>query len=434
MATTKTKITKTTVDRLRAEAMGSGEILAYDTDVRGFGVRISKTGNAAYFMEYKLGGRAGKSRRMSIGRHGELTPDQARRAAETLRGQINQGIDPAAEKAAERDRLTAETFRDAVTLYLDTQGGDNRSWPETRRLIMHDAIPVLGDRPMAAIELREVVAMIDRVQRRSHSVARALFAALRPFWKWARKHGLSANLLADVDAPKPCKSRDRALTDEELRAAWETTFDLGWPFGPCIRLMILTAQREDEVGGMEWSELKGDVWELPGGDSWRTKNDQIHLVYLSPQAQAILDELPEIACKGGRSFVFTTTRRTPISGWSKAKVAMDAGMLERLGGELWERYQGAGGNDAAAVRLGYEDGERLRRSILPAWRFHDLRRTAATGMQADGFPIEVTERVINHISGQTTGGLAIVYNRFKYFEERKAALLAWGNRVERIVS
>jgi len=106
--------------------------------------------------------------------------------------------------------------------------------------------------------------------------------------------------------------------------------------------------------------------------------------------------------------VFSTTLETAVSGFSRAKRRLDGIMLEILQAER---------PDAA----------------LAAWRSHDLRRTAATGMAGLKFPPQVIERVLNHVSG-VRAGLTSVYQRFEYADEQCAALAAWGARIEQLTA
>ena len=145
---------------------------------------------------------------------------------------------------------------------------------------------------------------------------------------------------------------------------------------------------------MQWSELdlRARTWTIP---KERTKNGKEHLVHLSPQALTIINGLQQIE---GCPFLFSTTYDTPISGYGKAKLKLDSMMPD-----------------------------------VPAWRVHDLRRTAASGMAALGFQPHVVERVLNHISG-AQGGLVGVYQRHEYLEERKRAIEAWGSYLSQLVS
>jgi integrase len=152
---------------------------------------------------------------------------------------------------------------------------------------------------------------------------------------------------------------------------------------------------------MEWSEidLVKRVWTIP---RHKAKNDRVHEVQLSEAAIEVLRSPPHI----GDGLVFTTTGERPVSGFSKSKRRLDAAMLK-----------------AKRVELGARRGDGI-----PGWTLHDLRRTAATGMAKMNFPPHVVDKVLNHVSG-TIRGVAAVYNRFAYIDERRAALEAWARHV-----
>jgi len=204
--------------------------------------------------------------------------------------------------------------------------------------------------------------------------------------------------------PTKERARDRALTDDELRWFWRACETIDWPFGPLAKLLLLTAQRRDEVGGMESSELyfAQKTWTLPRN---KVKNNRAHEVHLSDAALQILRSVPRV----GNGPVFSTNGR-PVSGFSQGKKRLDAAMFKAKRDEL--------GDKAAPI---------------PHWILHDLRRTAATGMARLNIPPHVVDKVLNHVSG-TIRGVAAVYNRFEYLEERRAALEAWGRYVCNLVS
>jgi integrase len=214
-----------------------------------------------------------------------------------------------------------------------------------------------------------------------------------------------------IKAPTDEKSRDRILNDEELGLAWKAADKLGWPFGPFVHLLILTGQRRDEVAGMRWSELDmaTATWTIPRE---RAKNDKAHVVPLSPEAVALIKGLPRM--KDGEAdspFVFTTTGDSPISGFSKAKAKLDRAIAKLLKGENEEANESE--KDAPSI---------------PDWRLHDLRRTMTSGMARLGAPLEVVEKLLNHISG-TFSGIVDVYQKHEYAKEKREAAEAWGKHV-----
>jgi integrase len=205
-------------------------------------------------------------------------------------------------------------------------------------------------------------------------------------------------------APAKEQARDRTLSDDELRWFWAACKEIEWPFGPLAQLLLLTAQRRDEVAGAEWSEidLTKKTWTIPRS---KAKNGRAHEVQLSTAAIEILDSLPHV----NERMLFTTTGTTAVSGFSRAKERMRSAMAAKRS-ELGE----------GAVEI-------------PEWTLHDLRRTAATGMAKLNISPHVVDKILNHTSG-TIKGVAAVYNRFAYLEERRAALDAWGRYVEGLIT
>ncbi len=400
----KQSISKTTVDALMAQAKEKGRTLyCFDAKVTGFGVYATKGGKASYFIHYRIGGRETPSKRLTIGKHGVITAEQARTLAKATLGRVANGVDVLDAKKTERRKLAAGTFKEVMERYLASNGHDNKSWPETRRLLEHDAIPAFGAKPMASITRGDVAVLIDETSERSRAVSRALFAQLRPLFKWAVDRGaIDVNPILGFKGPNPLSSRERTLDHEEMKAFWEATELLGWPFAPFYRLLLLTGQRREEVAGMRWEEVKvkEGVWRLPSKEEHRpqrTKNGKAHIVDLSPQAVAILKSLP-----GERNgLVLTTTGRTPLSGFSKVKKRLDARMSAIL-------------------------QNRFNRSMLP-WRVHDLRRTVATLMAED---LHVFPAIIERIQNRSEGGVASIYQRQEYRAERRDALMSWGAHLD----
>jgi integrase len=188
------------------------------------------------------------------------------------------------------------------------------------------------------------------------------------------------------------------LSDEEMGLLWSYLPHLGLPFEPYFKLLILTAQRREEVARMDWLELNQaeKQWVLPAR---RTKNSKAQQLPLSPMALRVLDELVDGHEWPRRGLVFSTTGITPISGFSKAKRRLD----EHLSDALGDRFS--------------------------PWRAHDIRRTVATGLQRLGVRLEVTESVLNHVSGSRSG-IVGVYQTWHWGPEKRTALNAWADHVQ----
>jgi integrase len=184
------------------------------------------------------------------------------------------------------------------------------------------------------------------------------------------------------------RSRDRVLTDTELTAIWHALPDSN--FGTILRLLTLTGQRLGEVAGLRWSEIdfERDVILLSGE---RTKNHRAHDIPMARGVREILQAQP----RREREFVFGYRGGT-YAGWSPMKHAID----ERAG--------------------------------VSGWVIHDLRRSVATGMAGIGIQPHIIEAVLNHVSGHK-GGIAGIYNRATYAQEKALALARWDEHVRSLV-
>jgi integrase len=409
------KVTKRTVD---AVAVGSKDQFLWDEDLSGFGLKVTPAGNKVYLLQYRLGGRGAKTRRFTIGAHGSpWTPAGARDEAERLLTLVRQGVDPANEKA-ERQRIAADlafasyaaTF---LSDYVKQQWKGSYAYAES--ILRLHVTPVLKSKPLPSIRKPDLTAVFDRVPAGQVALRRNVFSVLRRLFRWAKGRGdITTNPLDDFEAPPAPGARDRVLSDDELRLVWLSAGSLGYPFGPLYRLLIATGQRREEVSGLDWRELNRAAaeWTLPAA---RAKNGIAGVVHLSALAIAELDQLAGGEKWPKRGLVLSTTGKTPVSGYSKGKARLDAAVLKLGRSEALEA-----GDDP-------EDVE-----IAP-WRVHDLRRTFATGMQRLGVRFEVTEAVLNHVSG-SKAGVAGVYQRHDWRDEKRDALNAWAAHVERVVT
>lgn len=410
------RITKLAVDAL--EATGA-EYFFWDDRLRGFGVRVSAAGVRTYIVAYRVGGREAAKRRAKIGQHGSpWTPDTARKEAQRLLHLVGQKIDPAAVERTRRREVVTLAFdayaANFTTSYLKVRWPG--AWELADGILRREAVPAFAGLALPQITRSHVIDLLDGLAGRP-AVRRNAFAVLRRLFRWAVSRGdIERSPIADMEAPPAPAARDRVLSDEDLTLAWQGAEVMPYPFGPLIRLLIVTGQRRNEVAGLRWSELqRGDaIWLLPAA---RAKNNAAHLVPLSPIAIEVLDEIAmQLApVEEGKpiewpedGFVFTTTGNTSVTGYSKAKLIHDGKIVALLA--------------KAAAAAGKEP-----RQVAP-WRLHDLRRTCATGLQRLGVRFEVTEAVLNHLSGAKSG-IAGVYQRHDWKDEKRAALNAWGRHV-----
>ena len=391
------RLTKGNLAKLVLPA-GKSEVIAFDDDMPGFGMRIRAGGKRTWIAQYRLGT---KQRRITLGTPETVDAEEARRRAKEALAKVSLGGDPQSDKHAAR-ASAALTLGAIVPNYLAHAArhqSANYHADVKRYLEVHWA--PLAEMPLGKIDRARVSRHLGDLTkaRGAHSADRAR-AALSSLFGWAIGEGLAhANPTADTNRPVQPEARDRVLSDAELTLVWRCSGS--GDFGPIVRLLILTACRREEVAAMAWSELQGDLWSIPGA---RTKNG-LPLDLALPSLA--LNVLQAVHAREGRDLVFGS-RTGPFSGWSKAKAELDVRMLVAL------------------------KAERGSKAVLVPWRLHDLRRTAATRMGDLGVQPHVVEAVLNHISG-TRAGVAGIYNRAAYAAEKQAALALWAGRVAEVV-
>jgi integrase len=375
---------------------GRNETIVFDDKLPGFGVRVRAGGRRSWIVQYRIGD---KQRRVTLGRVGTLTAEKARKEAKATLGKVHLGRDPQSEKFMERAKADV-TLAGIVETYLAY--AKRKLKPKTlydvERSLTKQWAPLAGA-PVHLIERAAIAKQLNVIATDSGLIsANRARSYLSAMFNWAIGQGFVENNPAEkTNRVTEEKSRDRVLNDEELRLIMACAGDD--QYGAIVRLLAITGQRREEVGAMRWSEIGRTVWSLPSN---RTKNGLPHEVPLSRQAIGVLDCCHRIA---ERDLLFGRT--AGFSGWSAAKVQLD----KRIAIERRKTNPKA--------------------KPMPPWRLHDLRRTVATRMGDLGVQPHVVEAVLNHISGHKAG-VAGVYNRSAYAEEKRAALELWGRHIEEL--
>lgn len=390
------RITKRAVD---AVVPINKDFFLWDDSLKGFGLRVTSSGIKSYVFQYRMGGREAPTRRYTIGKHGSpWTTEGARREATRLLTLVRQRLDPVDADRARRREAEELAFEQYVGLFTDKYLRQRwKQWQLGAGVLQREAVPVLRNKPLTKIRRSDLTPIWDRLEDRP-AVARLTHATLRKLFRWAINRGdLERSPMEGMQAPPAVAARDRILSDEELACLWMALAGEEYPWEHVFKMLILTGQRRGEVALMDWREVhRADAeWILPGS---RTKNGKPQHVSLSPPAIEILDCLAIGPAWPASGLIFSMTKMTPVSGFSKAKRRIDDLMKIQLGGRLEH------------------------------WRIHDLRRTFATGLQRLGIRFEVTEAVLNHVSGSKSG-VAGVYQRYDWASEKKAALEAWAVHV-----
>jgi integrase len=398
----------------------AGRVDFWDALVPGMALRVTSSGHRSFTLTKRYPLTPEHPTRRALGDYGAITLDQARQKARRWLELITKGIDPrlqeARDKAAEQTKA-ANTLAALWTSFYEHHAGQLAKADEAKRAGTA-FIKLWGIRPAAEIEPAEIAAHIRTIAKRTPSEARNRLGHLRRMYSWAigaGGHGIAYNpcaMLKPKDLVGEKLVRDRVLTDDELRAIWRATDGfvgiealaaarardpnrerpeaLGYPYGPLVRLLLLTGQRVNEAAGMRWAEIDFDkaLWTIPAS---RMKGGRAHVVPLAPDALALLGSMPRVT---ESDFVFTTTGRGPVNGLSAMKRRLD---------------------ELSGVR---------------DWVLHDLRRSMRTHLSALPVQDMVRELVIAH----ARPGLHKVYDLHSYEREKLECLTLWEHRLRGILS
>ena len=349
----------------------------------GFSLRVYPTGRKVFSVKYRYGL---KQRRLPLGVYPRLSLSHAReKAIEALR-LVDDGIDPAA-----RRRQLGMRVEDICQEYIRHVRLRNRTAKEAERILQREFVSLHGQRDIRGIRRSDILEMMDAaIERGAAYQANRILSNVRVLFNYCIQRGIvETSPVMGIKPPTREQARDRILNDNEIRAVLRACANEPYPYRQFIPLSLATAQRRGEISGLRWSavDLDAKIWIIPAELS---KNGKPHIVPLSDFALRLLREIPRFP---GCDWVFTTTRRGPIRGFSKA------------------------------LRHIHEV------SNTSAWRFHDLRRTAASGMARLAVLPHVVEKVLNHVSG-IISGISAIYNLYGYNPERQEALEKWGHRLE----
>ena len=340
----------------------------YWDSLKGFGLRVGKTRKTFIVL-------VASGRRKSIGVWPHQSLADARREARRLLAE---------RKTLGRTHPTHTAFDDALTAYLSEAERTVR--PLTYKLyrrLLKSHYP-FGRQSAGDITSRQIERQLDPLpiseKRHAFAVGRTAFAWME------RRHIIDRSPFARMDTPPDNPSRSRVLSDAELCAVFRTSLALCSIFGRITALLVLTGQRPHEIAWLQWAWIKNDLIEFP---SEIAKNKQAWVIPIGETAQAILASPPRLSDR----YVFPAQRimkptTTVYNAWGRDKARFD------------------------------------RACGVTNWQLRDLRRTFATNMQRLGVRLEVTEALLNHVSG-TRSGIVGVYQVYRWDDEKREAIRRW---------
>lgn len=390
----KKRLTETGIARIFSPKTGRLDLV--DEATRGLVLRTTRTGVKSWCFVYRFGG---VQRRFTFGRYPDISLKEARILVKEFRADLAIGNDPKTlrdDKVAKQIAQEQEdiSVADLASKYIELYAKPNtRRWKQTEGFFNNHILPELGSKKAKDVTKRGVVNLLDKIKSSDKpTAANHVLSALKGMYSWAvERDELQFNPCAGIKKPVPVAERERVLNRQEIGGFWEACNQLQYPFGSLCKLLLLTGQRCNEIATLKWSYISFEekIIRIPVEN---IKAGRGHDVPLSDMAIDILRILPRFTGE----YVFSTTcGQKPVSGFSKTK-------------KRFEQYFNPQEN----------------------WRFHDLRRTAATNMAELGVPLHTISRVLNHAEG----GVTRIYARHSYLNEKRDALNLWANTVAGIVS
>ena len=372
------------LDKLKAPAQREDY---RDRSTKGLQLRVGTTGVRSFSYVYRIGRKMG---RVSLGKYPDFSLKAARDKTNEYRRLVALGVDPRSEKneKIKKEQMTVGLMvEEFIEKYAKPK---NSSWKQAESNLRLYLISALGKKPIHEVTRPDIHQILDDlVGRGKHTAANRALAHTRKFFGWLVERGyLDYSPAAYIKPRHQEQEREKVLTDDEIRAIWIASEAMSGPYSAWIKLLLLCGQRRLETASLRRSQIIDNCWHLSGED---TKNKQLHIVPLSQQAMAIIDQLLE---QDGEFLIKTgRTGDKPVNGFSKAKVQLD-----RLSG-------------------------------ITDWKFHDIRRTVATNLSKLGVDRSLLQRIVNH----TDSGVTAIYDRYSYLEEKRDALQKWADKLDDIV-
>lgn len=423
----------------------------------GFAIRVLPTGQKTWLFIYTFDG---KRRQMNLGSYPDTKLADARtvhKAASAMLTDKQHPRDPQEERDQRHDadrqkreeRRKAPTVADLVDDYIKRHAKRfKRSWKKDEQILNREVVSIWGERKAADIVKRDVNQLLEKIVDRSAPImANNTFAVIRKMFNWAIEQDILQHTpCTGVKPPAPKVSRERVLSEAEIKTLWEnidrTDLNMSLQVRRGLKLILLTAQRPGEVIGMHTAEIDGDWWTIPVE---RSKNGKLHRVYLTPLVKVLIAEATEEVKAAKEKAEKRKARKTdqgraagqgdneysgyifPCSHAGKNQPLGDTAFAVAVGRNLAYPLTDAKGNP-----LYKKDGKQATENRLGVDHFtpHDLRRTAATFMAGMGFMDEIIDAVLNH----SKKGIIRTYNRHDYDKEKQQALEAWERKLSSIIT
>jgi integrase len=370
---------------VRALKPRAARYLHPDPELGGHGVRVMPSGVKSFVVV--ANDPDGKQHWITLGRCDAMPIEEARGEARAVIKRIRAGL-PAREPTAP----APESFAAVAQRWSERVVKDFRRARETRRIIATHLVPALGERPFEAIRRSEVVALLDAVEDgHGTRTADTVLTTLRGLMNWHAKRvdGYTPPLARGMGRQSTAAAaRKRILDDDEIRRLWQAA-DAAGTYGALVQFALLTAQRRDKLAAIRWDDVAGGIWTIRSEPREKGHGGPLPL---PPTALAIIERQPRM---GSSPYIFAAA----YSGGPFGDFSANKRKLDRAAG------------------------------ISEPWVFHDLRRTARSLMSRAGVEFLLAERILGH----SVKGVAAIYDRHDYRDEKANALHRLANTVIGIV-
>jgi integrase len=398
------------------EAPTASRLEVWDTRLPGLNFRLTPRGAGTWTLRTRT--HEGKQTRVTLDTWPAIGTVEARKRAIAALAVVQGGGDPSSEKKSAKVARAARSAEPTVAAKLEAwreaHAGGSRAWSEryareVERICRRDIEPALGKRILRETTRSDWTNLVAARRAKTPAMAALLYRVLSAFLNHAEAQGwIETSPLprkgAAMLAPPP-ESRTRVLTDDELIKVMAAANAEGLRTRAFLLLLILCAVRATEAAGIaaEELDLEAGLCRIPAG---RSKNRRSHTVPLPPELISLLRGLLPEGETSAEGYRLLGAGGGAFQGFAKLKARLDARIAEARKG-----------SDVAA-------------KSMPPWRFHDLRRTARTGMTRLGVPRDHAEMAINHVSGRSA--LERTYDRHDYATETITALGTWQRHVSRL--
>lgn len=393
-----------------------------DDSCRGFTLTVSTAGSKVWQYVYHF---EGKKRYLNLGHYPATSLADARKKYDTAKTLLDTGVDPTeARDESDDQRRRMPTVDEMFEIYMQRYARKNkkeRTWKEDERVFKKDVLPIWGSRKIDGVSKRDVSELLNRIiDRGSPIAANNTFERVRQLFNFSIEQGIIEHSPCDrMKAPAPKSIRARHLSDTEIATVWSTLDAAGMSAEVCraLKLVLLTGQRPGEVIGMHRREIVGGWWTIPAE---RAKNGNTHRVFLTETAKALIG--------GATGYIFESPREKAggDSNLPRPK-PIDENALARAVRNNCPTDCTLDPHccpNESCKADGRECSQKNRLGVV-FFRPHDLRRTAATHISSIGFSDEAIDALLNHVKR----GVVRHYNLNKYDDEKKAALLAWEEKL-----